>query len=394
MDFANISFLSPTAWLDLDAVDANIQVVNSKLNGKRLRLASKSVRCIEVLKHIQSQSPAYIGIMSYDATESQHLLTHGFDDVLCAYPQINTQAITNCEQALKEGQKMTWMVDKPEHAHLLSEVGRTLGKPIRLCIDLNMSSKFPAIYFGTQRSHIDNINKLSTFLNAIEGTPNIKIVGLMGYEAQIAGLPESARGKEKLAPAIRLLKSRSKKHVAKFRGKAAKLLQKRGISLEYVNGGGSGSLDFTCTQPEITEITVGSGYYMPAYFSYMDTMTPFTPAAGFALPVTRAPFTQGTHHVVTAHSGGFVASGAAGVDKLPVIHHPKGAVFLKDEGFGEVQTPLKLSGNAALTIGDTVFVRHAKAGELCEHFNELHVFRGSEQVATWQTYRGQGKCFH
>lgn len=393
MNFSHITpFSSPAAWLDMDALDHNIKLVNSKTNGKKLRLASKSVRNIDVLKYVAEHSPDYIGLMSYDAAESQFLLENGFEDVLCAYPQMNKAALTDAENAASKlaNSKLTWMVDKPEHVDLLAQVGSSLGKTIRLCIDINTSTKYPAVYFGTQRSHIDSTRKLKKFIKYLKKSNNIQVVGLMGYEGQIAGLPEAAAGKEALAPAIRLLKTRSKKYVTKFRRNCVDMISDAGISLELVNGGGSGSMDFTCSRPEVTEITVGSAYYMPAYFSYMDTMQAFKPAAGFVLPVTRKPFPK----TATCHSGGYIASGAVGKDKWPVIHHPKNVSYLADEGCGEVQTPVKLQHKDQLSIGDNVWFRHAKAGELCEHFNELHVFRNNKLIDTFATYRGQGKCFH
>ncbi len=228
----------------------------------------------------------------------------------------------------------------------------------------------------------------------------------MGYEAQIAGLPEHLPGKTVLSPAIRLLKSRSQKQVSKRRRSIVDYLDKQGYTLKLVNGGGSGSMDFTSSQPEVSEITVGSAYYKPVYFDYMDSMHEFQPAAGFVLPVTRQP----EKGVITCHSGGFIASGATGADKAPVIHYPKHLSLLNDEGFGEVQTPMAIgkTGNddemPRLNIGDMVWCRHAKAGELCEHFNELICYRQSgqptvaankvEKQQTMITYRGEGKCFH
>ena len=58
-----------------------------------------------------------------------------------------------------------------------------------------------------------------------------------------------------------------------------------------------------------------------------------------------------------------------------------------------MQTPLRGPGAAALRVGDRVWLRHAKAGELCERFNELHLVRGDELVETVPTYRGEGEAF-
>jgi D-serine deaminase-like pyridoxal phosphate-dependent protein len=58
-----------------------------------------------------------------------------------------------------------------------------------------------------------------------------------------------------------------------------------------------------------------------------------------------------------------------------------------------VQTPLTVPENVALRPGDPVFFRHAKAGELAEHFNEYLLVRGEVIEARAPTYRGIGKCF-
>jgi len=109
----------------------------------------------------------------------------------------------------------------------------------------------------------------------------------------------------------------------------------------------------------------------------------------YCLPVVRKP----SRGLATALGGGYPASGAAGRDRLPSPYLPAGLRLTGAEGAGEVQTPL--AGRAArdLQVGDRVFLRHAKAGELCEHFNELHLVRGDRVVDTVATYRGEGRAF-
>lgn len=407
MDFAHIiPPKAPSAWLDMDALDHNITLVNQKTKSVQLRLATKSIRSIDVLHYIKDKSPNFIGLMSYAADESVYLLENGFDNILCAYPTLDAKSVAATFDFTKQGATMIWMIDRPEHVDVLNEVAKAHDVIIDVCLDINMSMPLPKLYFGTKRSALMSIKDVKKLLKHIKKYPNIKVSAAMGYEAQIAGLPEHLPGKTVLSPAIRLLKSRSQKQVSKRRRSIVAYLDKQSYTLKLVNGGGSGSMDFTSSQPEVSEITVGSAYYKPAYFDYMDSMHEFQPAAGFVLPVTRQP----EKGVITCHSGGFIASGATGADKAPVIHYPKHLSLLNDEGFGEVQTPMAIgkTGNddemPRLNIGDMVWCRHAKAGELCEHFNELICYRQSGQPTgpankvkkqqTMITYRGEGKCFH
>ena len=135
-------------------------------------------------------------------------------------------------------------------------------------------------------------------------------------------------------------------------------------------------------------MTAGSGFYAPTLFDHYDRFTP-TPAAGFALPIVRKPSPE----MATALGGGYIASGPGDPSRVPSPWLPKGLKLDPEEGAGEVQTPLLGPPAADLQVGDRVYMRHAKAGELCERFNFLHLVEGDEIVDVVPTYRGEGKTF-
>lgn len=402
MDFAQLPAPSKvSAWLDMDALDHNIELVNQKTQAVKLRIATKSIRSIDVLRYIQKKTPHFIGLMSYSADESVYLLQNGFDNILCAYPTLDAQSVAETLKYTQQGATMIWMADRIEHLRMLDEIGEQHGQKIEVCLDINMSMPLPKLYFGTKRSALMRKSDVKKLMEKAGGLSHIKLDAVMGYEAQIAGLAEHIPGKSLLTPAIKVLKNGSKKQVSRRRASIVRWITEQWYQLKLVNGGGSGSMDFTSCQPEVTEITVGSAYYKPAYFDYMESMQPFLPAAGFVLPVTRQP----EKGVITCQGGGFIASGAVSADKAPVVHYPKGLSLLPDEGFGEVQTPFSVDNEVIKQgnmprIGEAVWCRHAKAGELAEHFNELVCYRdnapviadGTAEVMT--TYRGQGQCFH
>jgi D-serine deaminase-like pyridoxal phosphate-dependent protein len=155
-----------------------------------------------------------------------------------------------------------------------------------------------------------------------------------------------------------------------------------------VNGGGTGSLHTTAREEAVTELAAGSGFYAPTLFDrYADFS--LTPAAAFALPVVRKPAAR----IATLLGGGYLASGPAGADRLPEPWLPPGLRFDSLEGAGEVQTPVLGGAAAALKLGDSVYLRHAKAGELCERFDRLHLVESGRVVDEVPTYRGEGRCF-
>jgi len=115
-----------------------------------------------------------------------------------------------------------------------------------------------------------------------------------------------------------------------------------------------------------------------------------SPAAFFATQVVRKPMPN----MITCQGGGYIASGPAGDDRLPMPYSPAGAKMLGMEGAGEAQTPLTLPpGSPGINPGDPVIWQHAKAGELMERFNELLLLRDGKVEDRALTYRGLGKCF-
>jgi D-serine deaminase-like pyridoxal phosphate-dependent protein len=72
---------------------------------------------------------------------------------------------------------------------------------------------------------------------------------------------------------------------------------------------------------------------------------------------------------------------------------PVGLTLDSDEGAGEVQTPLVGAAAKKLRVGDRVYMRHAKAGELCERFDSLYLIEGDSVVEQVPTYRGEGLTF-
>jgi D-serine deaminase-like pyridoxal phosphate-dependent protein len=202
----------------------------------------------------------------------------------------------------------------------------------------------------------------------------------MSYEAQIAGLGNKSA-------AIAVMQKRSAAELATRRAEVVAAVQAV-APLELVNGGGTGSIETSRLESALTEVTAGSGLYGPTLFDGYRAFQP-SHAMLFALPVVRRP----APGLVTVLGGGYPASGPAKADRLVSPYLPEGLSLLGTEGAGEVQTPLKGKAADALRLGDRVWFRHAKAGELCERFPVLHLVDGDRVVDTVPTYRGEGQTF-
>jgi D-serine deaminase-like pyridoxal phosphate-dependent protein len=259
----------------------------------------------------------------------------------------------------------------------------------RVCIEVDLSYALPGgrVKVGVKRSPIRTPEEAAALAREIVKRPGIELAGIMGYEAHIAGLGDRPPGTRLKGAVIERLQRASASEIAERR--AAVVDAVRTVApLDFVNGGGTGSIERTVAEEATTEVTAGSGFYAPTLFDHYSAFT-LTPAAFFALPVVRRP----SEKVATVLGGGYIASGAAEKTRLPTPWLPPGLKLDAFEGAGEVQTPLAGPAARGLRVGDRVHFRHAKAGELCERFNSLLLIEGDRVVDEVPTYRGEGKAF-
>lgn len=378
----------PLAYLDLDLLDQNIRSIAARAGKTPVRIASKSIRCTWVLKYILQSNRLYQGIMCFTGKEAIALANEGFDDLLLGYPVVNTKDIAAICDLSATGKKITLMVDSVEHFRLIEDIASKKGIQQPVCIDVDMSSDFPGLHFGVYRSPVTSVQAFKRLVDTLPQYPHAALVGLMGYEAQIAGVGEKSPYNGVKNVAIKWMKKKSIKELSERRGECVQYARSKGYALPLINGGGTGSIESTLQESYITEVTVGSGFYAPVLFDFYDNFR-HLPAAGFALEIVRKP----KPGMYTALGGGYVASGSTGPEKQPHPFLPEGIQLTANEGLGEVQTPFTNSGKVNLDTGDVVLFRHSKAGELCERFNHLHLVRNGSIKEIVPTYRGQGYCF-
>jgi D-serine deaminase-like pyridoxal phosphate-dependent protein len=388
LDRATGHLETPVAAVDLAAFDDNAAQLTARAAGKPIRVASKSVRCRSLLERVLAR-PGWHGVMSYTLREAIWLVRSGVtDDVLVAYPTVDRTALRELTTDPALAGAISIMVDHPAHLDLVDQVTSPGDRPdVRLCLDLDSSWKpAAALHVGVRRSPVHSAGQAGALARRLVARPGFRLVGMMSYEAQIAGVGDAPVGQAMRGRAIRLMQQRSFPELLRRRADAVKAVRAH-ADLEFVNGGGTGSVAATSADPAVTEVTAGSGLYGPTLFDAYRSWRP-TPAAFFALSVVRRPAPK----IATVLGGGWIASGPAEQSRQPMPYLPAGLHFKPDEGAGEVQTPLLGPAAETLRPGDRVWFRHAKAGELCEHVNELQLIDGETATPT-PTYRGEGHAF-
>mgnify|MGYP001356953006 CR=1 FL=1 len=382
---------APFAFVDLDAMWANADSMLDRAAEKPIRVATKSLRCRPLIERILDRSERFSGLMTFTLPETLWLAERGMENLLLAYPTANTEALA--ELALRSvaspGAAPIVMVDCVEHLDLIESVLGSQAAPVRLCLDLDAGwwAFGGRLKAGPRRSPVRSAEQAVSLAEEIGRRGKLELVALMAYEGQIAGVADQVPGRPLRSRSIRWMKKKSREEIAERRAEVVSRIREV-APLEFVNGGGTGSLDSTSAEEAVTELTAGSGFFAPGLFDGYSSLS-LRPAAGFALPLVRRPGPG----IVTALGGGYLASGPGDPARLPHPWLPSGLGFLKEEGAGEVQTPLEGDAADGLSIGDNVYLRHAKAGELCERFESLILIEGDGIVDEVPTYRGEGETF-
>ena len=348
---------APFAFLDLDAVWANAADMLRRSRGKPIRIASRSIRSRQVLERLLDLDPGFQGALTFSLPETLWLWEQGVRDLVVAYPTADRACLTRLARLTSEDpeQAPVIMVDCPEHLDLIEEAATSFVAPIRVAIDIDLSWRplGGVIKVGARRSPIRTADEAVALAQDIDRRERTKLVGVMAYEAQIAGIGDNVPRKAINNLLVRRMQAASAKDVEERRAEIVTALSEV-AQLEFVNGGGTGSIELAASEWAVTEIGAGSGFYAPVAFDHYRSFRP-RPAAMFALPVTRS-------------------TGIA-------IEAP-GAELALPQGRSD---PLR--------IGDRIYFRDLRAGDLCERFDRLFLVTGSTIRDEVPTYRGEGKTF-
>ncbi len=393
LDTATKGLDPPFAVVDLDAFDANAKELVRRAHGRPIRVASKSIRCAYLLERALGM-PGYQGVMAYSLREALWLTRKWRDtpladtDILVAYPTTDHAALRDLAADPEAARVISVIADSAAHLDLIDAALGVDHPKIRICLEFDAAWRpLPGVYVGTRRSPVRTPRQAVRLAEGIVRRPGFSLVGVMSYEGQIAGLGDNPPGNPVKGAVIAWMQRRSGPELIKRRSDAIAAI--RGVTdLEFVNGGGTGSLELTSADPSVTELAAGSGLIGPWLFDSYRGFSP-RPAAFYALSVVRRPAPR----IATLFAGGYVASGTGTPDRLPQPYLPQGLKLLGTEGAGEVQTPVVGAAADTLKLGDRVWMRHSKAGELAERFQEYHLVRGDRVERTVPTYRGEAVNF-
>ena len=378
---------TPAVVIDLDAFDANADDLRRRAGGTPVRVASKSLRVPALISRALSR-PGFAGVLSYSLREALWLHEQNVcNDIVMGYPSVDRYALEALVGDPHATRVITLMIDDVAHLDLVDSVRSGTSTVVRIAIDIDAGLRLGRSHVGPKRSPLYDAGQVLAVAQEVISRSGFELVGVMTYEGQVAGVPDDVPGARARSLVVRRMKSLSIQQLGQRRLEVAEALRDL-VELKFWNAGGSGSIESSAADPQVTEVSAGSGLLAPHLFdNYRGFET--LPAAFFGLPVARRPAPE----TVTVSGGGLIASGPTGVDRSPLPWAPPGLHLTSLEGAGEVQTPLVGAAASSLRIGDLVWFRHAKSGEVAEHSNEVHLLAGSAVVESVSTYRGRGNAW-
>ena len=375
---------TPLMVVDVDAFDANAADLARRAAGVPIRVASKSLRVPGLIARALGHD-GFSGLLGFTLAEALWLEERGVsDDIVIAYPTVDRAALARLVASPRAASRITLMVDDVAHLDVVDSVRSSTAVPVRVALDIDAGLRWGGQHVGPKRSPLFDTGAVMALARAVVDRPGFRLVGVMTYEGQVAGVADDVPGQRARSAVVRRLKRLSLDQLRCRRAAIGAALREI-ADLEFWNAGGSGSVAESGADPSVTEVTAGSGLLVPGLFDHYRSFEP-RPATFFGLPVTRRP----SPSVATVHGGGLIASGALGSDRLPLPWAPAGLALTGLEGAGEVQTPLVGPTAGLLSIGDLVWFRHAKSGELFEHTNVAWALAGRSITEPMTTYRGHG----
>lgn len=375
---------APVAVIDQSALRFNALDLLVRSGGLPIRVATKSVRVRAVLDAVL-RLPGYRGLLSFSLAEALWL-SQWYDDIVLGYPTADRGGLAALCADEQAAARVTLMIDSAEQLDFIDSVVPPAQRPrLRVAIDVDASWRSASLgHIGVFRSPLYTAADVAKFGRQVAEREGYRLVGVQMYEAQIAGQGDDTGSGDSL---IRFVQARSKEELRERRAEIAAALTAL-VPLDFINGGGTGSLEYTGADESLTEASAGSGLLAGHLFDGYRSFQP-APATAIALDVVRRPAPD----IATVLGGGWIASGPAVASRQPLPVWPEGLRTMPREAAGEVQTPLKGEAAAALRVGDRVWWRHAKSGEPAERIESYHLVDGDRVIDELPTYRGEGKAF-
>ena len=239
---------TPALLIDLDKMEANIETMANYFStvNAELRPHVKTHKT-PIISHKQIAAGA-IGVTCAKLGEAEAVIHAGIRDVLIANQVVGPHKIARLINLAKHSEIMV-AVDNFENVQAISEAAAAKGATVRMLIEVNI---------GMNRCGVEPGEPVLKLAEKIRQSPNLKFEGLMGYEGHTV---------TKRNPAERDAAAReAMQHLLE----AKHYIEKQGVEVSIMSGGGTGTFNITGSIPEMTEVQAGSYIFMDSTYGNVE----------------------------------------------------------------------------------------------------------------------------
>lgn len=312
---------TPALLIDLDKMESNIQTMADYFTtvNAALRPHLKTHKT-PMLAHKQIAAGA-IGITCAKLGEAEAVIHAGIRDVLVANQIIGRQKIARLVNLAKQSEIMV-AVDNAQNVTDISAAAAAKGVTVRILIEVNT---------GMNRCGVEPGQPALELARHVLRSPNLQFEGLMGYEGHTVAKPNYAERKAAARQSVQLLVD-TKHH-----------LEKHGVPVSIMSGGGTGTFSITGSVPEMTEVQAGSYIFMDATYGNVEGVGEhFACALTVLATVVSCP----TPERVIVDTGMKVLAKEFGIPQ------PLGIEGLEMAGLSEEHGKMNADASVSLTPGD------------------------------------------
>ena len=239
---------TPALLIDLDKMEANIQTMAAYFTtvNAMLRPHVKTHKT-PIISHKQIAAGA-IGVTCAKLGEAEAIIHAGIRDVLIANQIVGTQKIARLINLAKHSEIMV-AVDNLQNVQAISEAASAKGASVRMLVEVNI---------GMDRCGVESGKPALELADLIRRSPNVSFEGLMGYEGHTVAKPDRSERNAVAREAIQRLID------------AKHYLEKHGVAVSIMSGGGTGTFNITGSIPEMTEVQAGSYVLMDSTYGNVE----------------------------------------------------------------------------------------------------------------------------
>jgi len=236
--------LTPALLLDLDAFEANLarMMDQVKRSGKALRPHAKAHKCVEIAK--RQLAAGACGVCVATLAEAELMSQGGITGLLLTSPVADPRKI---ERIVQTGAMV--VVDHTQQVEWYQAAAHKAGRQVGVLVDLDV---------GDHRTGAASIEQAVALAEAIDRASHLQLRGLQAY---------AAAGSHILPYEDRV---RNSKETFAHASAVRNALARKGLTIEIISGGSTGTWLIDTALPEPTELQVGSFVLMDMDYGRAD----------------------------------------------------------------------------------------------------------------------------